>query len=176
MGSYEYYLAHHGVKGQKWGIRRYQNEDGSLTPEGKARLNHIPYEARTTYRMNNTSLKRMKADDKSLQRKYKKNPNDQKLREKIENNKRNIEKMTNQNEAILQKEYNDKFSLNKAIGYGLVSSGSTSLALSAASAFLSGGTWLAAPIAVAAGSLAIDTGREYLRQISLRKAERGGVT
>lgn len=28
------YLAHHGILGQKWGIRRYQNEDGSLTPEG----------------------------------------------------------------------------------------------------------------------------------------------
>lgn len=25
---------HHGVKGQKWGIRRYQNEDGSLTAKG----------------------------------------------------------------------------------------------------------------------------------------------
>lgn len=31
------YLAHHGVKGQKWGIRRYQNEDGSLTNEGRER-------------------------------------------------------------------------------------------------------------------------------------------
>ena len=30
-------LAHHGIKGQKWGIRRFQNEDGSLTPEGKER-------------------------------------------------------------------------------------------------------------------------------------------
>lgn len=28
-------LYHHGIKGQKWGIRRYQNPDGSLTPEGK---------------------------------------------------------------------------------------------------------------------------------------------
>ena len=29
------FLAHHGVKGQKWGKRRYQNLDGSLTPEGR---------------------------------------------------------------------------------------------------------------------------------------------
>ena len=31
------YLAHHGIKGQKWDVRRFQNEDGSLTPEGRAR-------------------------------------------------------------------------------------------------------------------------------------------
>jgi hypothetical protein len=30
-------LYHHGIKGQKWGIRRYQNPDGSLTPEGLKR-------------------------------------------------------------------------------------------------------------------------------------------
>ena len=30
-------LYHHGTKGQKWGIRRYQNPDGSLTPAGKKR-------------------------------------------------------------------------------------------------------------------------------------------
>lgn len=29
------YLVHHGIKGQKWGVRRFQNEDGSLTPAGK---------------------------------------------------------------------------------------------------------------------------------------------
>lgn len=29
------YLSHHGIKGQKWGIRRFQNKDGSLTDEGK---------------------------------------------------------------------------------------------------------------------------------------------
>ena len=33
----EDYLCHHGIKGQKWGIRRFQNEDGSLTPEGMKR-------------------------------------------------------------------------------------------------------------------------------------------
>lgn len=31
------YLKHHGIKGQKWGIRRYQNPDGSLTEEGRRR-------------------------------------------------------------------------------------------------------------------------------------------
>lgn len=30
-------LYHHGVKGQQWGVRRYQNKDGSLTAEGKQR-------------------------------------------------------------------------------------------------------------------------------------------
>ena len=29
------YIKHHGIKGQKWGRRRYQNKDGSLTAEGK---------------------------------------------------------------------------------------------------------------------------------------------
>ena len=31
------YLEHHGILGQKWGVRRYQNKDGSLTAAGKKR-------------------------------------------------------------------------------------------------------------------------------------------
>ena len=47
------YLSHHGILGQKWGVRRYQNEDGSLTAAGRKR------QARSEYREN-----RSKAVDK----------------------------------------------------------------------------------------------------------------
>lgn len=35
MGYYDKYLEHHGVLGMKWGVRHYQNPDGSLTSEGQ---------------------------------------------------------------------------------------------------------------------------------------------
>lgn len=37
VSSGDDYLAHHGILGMKWGVRRYQNKDGTLTAEGRRR-------------------------------------------------------------------------------------------------------------------------------------------
>lgn len=58
-------LKHYGIKGQKWGRRRYQNKDGSLTPEGKKRYGDISEdEFNAKYKAEN--LADMKNTKKSL--------------------------------------------------------------------------------------------------------------
>ena len=39
MNELNFELYHHGIKGQQWGVRRFQNEDGSLTDAGEKRYN-----------------------------------------------------------------------------------------------------------------------------------------
>ena len=38
---YDSVIEHHGIKGQKWGVRRYQNPDGTLTPLGRKKLGRL---------------------------------------------------------------------------------------------------------------------------------------
>ena len=68
-------LYHHGIKGQRWGIRRFQNEDGSLTPEGKQR-----YEVNTVTKIDRngvtTKQQQMSKEGKKL---YKQDLKDTKI-------------------------------------------------------------------------------------------------
>ena len=50
----EEYLQHHGIKGQRWGVRRFQNEDGTYRSEFFDMIDG--YERRLEYAKNNTSL------------------------------------------------------------------------------------------------------------------------
>lgn len=73
-------LYHHGIRGQKWGRRRYQNKDGSLTPAGKKRYDKemdklkaekkkLVNESRTKKKLD--KLDQMKSDVDTLKKKNK---------------------------------------------------------------------------------------------------------
>lgn len=50
-------LSHHGIKDMRWGIRRYQNKDGSLTPAGKKRYNKEVAKAKEQIRIQKNKKK-----------------------------------------------------------------------------------------------------------------------
>ena len=58
-------LYHHGIKGQKWGVRRYQNEDGSLTAAGKKRMTNRVASNREAVIVKGSTLYRISDSDKS---------------------------------------------------------------------------------------------------------------
>lgn len=77
-------LYHHGILGQKWGVRRYQNENGSLTPSGKKRYSTEHIDARElskkgVSRLTNDELRRfnermnLERNYRDLERQYKNN-------------------------------------------------------------------------------------------------------
>lgn len=60
------YLAHHGILGMKWGIRKYQNPDGTLTAAGKLRYNADG--SKKTRKERRDAVKKAKAQKKALEK------------------------------------------------------------------------------------------------------------
>lgn len=70
-------LYHHGIKGQKWGVRRYQYEDGTLTAEGRKRYgkglsNSYQNRVNARYDKKISKIESQRAKDNNY---YDKNPN-----------------------------------------------------------------------------------------------------
>ena len=70
-------LRHHGIKGQKWGVRRFQNKDGSLTPAGTKRYSSDDYKSalakvnKADKTLNDVKKMRNDAEAKSYEKKIK---------------------------------------------------------------------------------------------------------
>lgn len=113
-------LYHHGILGQKWGIRRYQNADGTLTSEGRermlARARKYESKANTTIGESySAKLKRAKLNQKAKDARYEIKKSDLKkarLKKSENNAKRSVKDMSDDElrreiaRAKLENEYN----------------------------------------------------------------------
>lgn len=126
MGNYV--LVHSGIKGMKWGVRRYQNKDGTLTPEGKKRYerdiaennakkkdNRIVIDGPDAKRWAQEDTKRAKSvvdTSKDMVKELEKINNTRPISKK---KKLDLSKMSDQemrtriNRAMLERQYNDMF-------------------------------------------------------------------
>lgn len=126
-------LAHYGTKGMRWGVRRYQNKDGSLTPAGKKRYdrdiqennakkkdNRIVIDGPDARRWVKEDTKRAKGVVDSSRDMVRELDNiNRNTRSKSKRQTMDLSKMSDQemrsqiNRALLEKQYNDMFAPQK---------------------------------------------------------------
>jgi hypothetical protein len=122
-------IVHSGIKGMKWGVRRYQNKDGSLTPAGKKRYDRDTSELsdkkKAKYKADPDKwvkedlegARRLSDETSNMARKLK-DVNDSSMRNRPKI-KMDLSSMTDQqmrneiNRALLERQYNDLFAPQK---------------------------------------------------------------
>lgn len=124
-------LMHAGIKGMRWGVRRYQNEDGTLTDAGKKRYardtKDLSEDKKSKYEANpnkwvNEDLNATKkvADETVGVANTLKNANAASMRKPPKIKKMDLSSMTDQqmrseiNRALLEKQYNEIFAPRKS--------------------------------------------------------------
>lgn len=127
----EYELYHWGVKGMKWGVRRYQNKDGTLTPAGQKRYerdqkenagkkkgNRVGQAEPDRWVTEDMTRSRRLVDETSQLTGKLKTANDNSIR-KQPKNKMDLSSMSDKdmrdqiNRALLERQYNDMFAPQK---------------------------------------------------------------
>lgn len=125
MDKKNYELHHWGIKGMKWGVRRYQNSDGTLTDAGKKRYdrdvsglsnkkkNQYNTDPNKWVREDRERSKRLVDDIQGMTNKLK-NINDKAIRKqtkpKMDLSQMSDKEMRDQiNRAMLERQYNEMF-------------------------------------------------------------------
>lgn len=104
-------LSHHGILGQKWGIRRYQNPDGTLTPEGKSRYGNMENITNSPLSKKSERLQRKvsSAETDEKRSKYNKALNKSRVKDQAKELKKQIkyDKRSTKGDDILRRYNND---------------------------------------------------------------------
>lgn len=97
-------LYHYGVKGMKWGVRRYQNKDGSLTAEGKKHVSNFKKYQSLSKKADQESTRLIKSD-KRLQRDFGAGADDDEFLEYVARTKYGIDTTSFWNSVVDRKNF-----------------------------------------------------------------------
>lgn len=114
-------LKHYGIKGQKWGVRRFENADGTLTAEGRARYQKDSLAAEKAKRDQNTASGKKKAESdiqkiESLSDGPEKDKAVNQMLSKLKSIENERDSLANKayNEALYNRKVNPRWAFNQA--------------------------------------------------------------